>query len=412
MGHSIEARVPLLDHVLVEFAATIPPDLKLRGETTKYIFKQAMRGILPDAVIDRPKQGFAVPLGPVVPRTTRPLRPRPAALRGAASGAASSTARTSSSSWRSSSRGRPLDFQLWTLISFEMWCRTFLDGATAASRACGATPDAGAHRSRRKCCRAHPDARRGRRAGDAVAGTRLRHRCVAAPPDQLLHVPAAGGRSASYVDPAFGTTVTRISDALTHANAGPRRHAWPSSTTSTATMTPFNQRQLAAPAAAPELFRALRRAGPVPPRSAVRDHRGQRAALVAARRRTCSITSRSISSSSSTPRPGIASPVHTFAEYAVINGRGESDICFDGDHLVLVGNHQDVFVYDISTDTKGPVLATAATGRLRQRLHHAGRSRARELVRERRRPLPRRRALRLGHGVSPRRSARSSATWT
>ena len=46
----------------------------------------------------------------------------------------------------------------------------------------------------------------------------------------------------------------------------------------------------------------------------------------------------------------------------MINGRGESDICFDGNHLVLVGNHQDVFVYDLSTDTKGPVLATTALG--------------------------------------------------
>ncbi len=42
----------------------------------------------------------------------------------------------------------------------------------------------------------------------------------------------------------------------------------------------------------------------------------------------------------------------------MVNGRGESDICFDGDHLVLVGDYQDVFVYDISTDTKGPVLTT------------------------------------------------------
>ena len=98
---------------------------------------------------------------------------------------------------------------------------------------------------------------------------------------------------------------------------------------------------------------------------------------------------------------GAPPPVHTFAEYTVVNGRGESDICFDGDHLVLVGNHQDVFVYDISTDTKGPVLATTALGGFDNVPDHAGRSRPRELVRERRRPLPGRRALRLGHGVSP-----------
>ncbi|MGA3201664.1 MAG: asparagine synthase (glutamine-hydrolyzing), partial [Bryobacteraceae bacterium] len=63
MAHSIETRVPLLDHKLVEFAATIPPEMNLRGGTTKYILKRAMRGILPDRIIDRPKQGFAIPLG-------------------------------------------------------------------------------------------------------------------------------------------------------------------------------------------------------------------------------------------------------------------------------------------------------------------------------------------------------------
>ena len=63
MAQSLEVRVPLLDHKLVEFAATIPPELKLHGSNTKYIFKRAMRGILPNSIIERPKQGFAVPLG-------------------------------------------------------------------------------------------------------------------------------------------------------------------------------------------------------------------------------------------------------------------------------------------------------------------------------------------------------------
>ena len=62
MAHSIESRPTLLDHRLVEFAATIPVSMRLRGTTTKYLFKQAMRGILPDAIIDRRKHGFAVPL--------------------------------------------------------------------------------------------------------------------------------------------------------------------------------------------------------------------------------------------------------------------------------------------------------------------------------------------------------------
>ena len=62
MAHSLEARPPLLDHKLVEFAATIPARFRLNGGTTKYLFKQAMRGVLPDSIIDRQKHGFAVPI--------------------------------------------------------------------------------------------------------------------------------------------------------------------------------------------------------------------------------------------------------------------------------------------------------------------------------------------------------------
>jgi len=130
MAHSIEAREPLLDHKLVEFAATIPAKFRLRRRMTKYIFKQAMRGILPDAIIDRPKQGFGVPL-------EHWFR-----------GRLSSFVRDLLLSKRSRERGifnphhiekllsihdggRRRDTELWLLISFELWCRTFLDISAA-----------------------------------------------------------------------------------------------------------------------------------------------------------------------------------------------------------------------------------------------------------------------------------------
>jgi asparagine synthase (glutamine-hydrolysing) len=62
MACSLEVRVPLLDRRVVEFAATLPPDLRLRGLTTKYVLKRVLRGRLPDAIIARPKKGFGVPL--------------------------------------------------------------------------------------------------------------------------------------------------------------------------------------------------------------------------------------------------------------------------------------------------------------------------------------------------------------
>ena len=62
MAHSLEVREPLMDHELVQWVATLPSDLKLRGQNGKHIFKQALEPHLPNDVLYRPKMGFAVPL--------------------------------------------------------------------------------------------------------------------------------------------------------------------------------------------------------------------------------------------------------------------------------------------------------------------------------------------------------------
>ena len=61
MAQSLEARVPFLDHELVEFTMDIPQSVKLKGGK-KGLLKQAVRGIVPDDVIDRPKMGFSAPM--------------------------------------------------------------------------------------------------------------------------------------------------------------------------------------------------------------------------------------------------------------------------------------------------------------------------------------------------------------
>jgi len=126
MAHGLEARVPLLDHRLVEFAATIPPGLVLERGVTKSIFKRALRGVLPDTILDRPKHGFAVPLGRwfrgrLGPFVRDLLLSRRCRSRGFFHEPfiADLLARHA--------RGRDLDAAIWTLISFEMWCRRFLD---------------------------------------------------------------------------------------------------------------------------------------------------------------------------------------------------------------------------------------------------------------------------------------------
>ncbi|HLQ60925.1 MAG TPA: asparagine synthase-related protein, partial [Candidatus Acidoferrales bacterium] len=62
MAHSLEARAPLLDHRVVEFAASLPAGLKLKGLRQKHLLKQSQRRFLPARVLDRPKQGFNAPV--------------------------------------------------------------------------------------------------------------------------------------------------------------------------------------------------------------------------------------------------------------------------------------------------------------------------------------------------------------
>jgi asparagine synthase (glutamine-hydrolysing) len=62
MGVSLEARVPFLDHSFVELAMSVPEEAKMRRGELKYLLKRAVRGVIPDALIDRPKQGFGVPI--------------------------------------------------------------------------------------------------------------------------------------------------------------------------------------------------------------------------------------------------------------------------------------------------------------------------------------------------------------
>jgi asparagine synthase (glutamine-hydrolysing) len=80
MANSLEVRVPLLDHTLVEWAAQVPPTLKLQGREGKFVFKSALEPYVPRNVLYRPKQGFAVPLagwfrGPIRARLNTFLGP-------------------------------------------------------------------------------------------------------------------------------------------------------------------------------------------------------------------------------------------------------------------------------------------------------------------------------------------------
>jgi asparagine synthase (glutamine-hydrolysing) len=129
MAHSLETRVPLLDHRLVEFAATVPPELQLRGTTTKYLLKRAMRSTLPESILHRPKQGFAIPLGRWFGAGFDELL-RDVLLSDTVRHRAIFDVGAVEQRLRHGRRDGGLGLDLWTLLSFELWCRAFLEGGS------------------------------------------------------------------------------------------------------------------------------------------------------------------------------------------------------------------------------------------------------------------------------------------
>ena len=127
MAHSLEVREPLMDHPLVEWLATLPPDLKVNGGEGKWLLKKAMEPHLPHDIMYRPKMGFAVPLS----RWFRgPLRERVhhALFRGALTETGLFDPRTLQHVLDAHQSGRrDYSAPLWSLLTFEAFLR--LNGA-------------------------------------------------------------------------------------------------------------------------------------------------------------------------------------------------------------------------------------------------------------------------------------------
>jgi asparagine synthase (glutamine-hydrolysing) len=129
MAASIESRVPFLDHRLVEFAAQLPNDRKLSGFSTKRILREAVKGVLPDRIVSRPKMGFPVPFASWVRGPWRSvvsdvlLDPR-TRDRGIVDAAAVGRLLAGAPA----ALGSQDADALWSLLNLELWYRTFIDG--------------------------------------------------------------------------------------------------------------------------------------------------------------------------------------------------------------------------------------------------------------------------------------------
>jgi asparagine synthase (glutamine-hydrolysing) len=131
MAASTEVRVPLLDDEVLALAARIPPDLKLRRLTRKYVFKRSMEGVVPHDVIWRRKAGFGAPLRAWLDQDLRPLvddllSPERVAQRGLFDPVEVTRLIDAN---RAGVEDNAL--RIWTLLTFELWQQRFLDAAPA-----------------------------------------------------------------------------------------------------------------------------------------------------------------------------------------------------------------------------------------------------------------------------------------
>ena len=134
MASSLEARVPLLDHKLVEFAASLPPHMKLKGLTRKYLLKKVARRWLPSEVIDRKKEGFPMPFSIWFRNEARDfvrdlLSPATLKRRGLFD-----VAYVEQLLQHHESGVADHGSLLWGLLSLELWHRIFLDSAQSSFR--------------------------------------------------------------------------------------------------------------------------------------------------------------------------------------------------------------------------------------------------------------------------------------
>jgi asparagine synthase (glutamine-hydrolysing) len=132
MAASIESRVPFLDHELVEFAAALPPHLKVRGRVTKRVLREGLGPMLPEAINSRPKAGFPVPIaawfrGPFRPLVHELVLSDRARARGIFRPDAVGEMVAAHEAGRADHAQR-----LWSLMNLELWHRLFVDGEAAA----------------------------------------------------------------------------------------------------------------------------------------------------------------------------------------------------------------------------------------------------------------------------------------
>jgi asparagine synthase (glutamine-hydrolysing) len=127
MAASLESRVPFLDHLLVEFAGTIPPYLRLRGRPGKLLVKKSAEKYLPREIVHRPKMGFPVPFGDWLKEGSGAMVDEILLDRRTRERGYFNVSYVEKILKAHRNGQRDYQSQIWMLVNFELWQRVFLD---------------------------------------------------------------------------------------------------------------------------------------------------------------------------------------------------------------------------------------------------------------------------------------------
>ncbi|MBW4049347.1 MAG: asparagine synthase (glutamine-hydrolyzing) [Proteobacteria bacterium] len=127
MANSLEARAPLLDQNLLEFAARLPFDLKFRGGRGKYLFRRVAEKLLPTSVLNKPKQGFAIPIAKWLRHELRQRMLDTFASRSFAERGVFDVAGVKRVMDQHMAATHDHSELLWLILTYETWARRFLD---------------------------------------------------------------------------------------------------------------------------------------------------------------------------------------------------------------------------------------------------------------------------------------------
>lgn len=127
MANSLEVRVPILDHLFMEFVAMIPSSLKLKGKKSKYIFKKALQSYLPDEIVHKNKMGFSIPLAKWLEDDLKELFQAEVMQSDSKSREFFNQLMIKDLFVKHMSGQRDFATHMWALLFFEKWAKNFLD---------------------------------------------------------------------------------------------------------------------------------------------------------------------------------------------------------------------------------------------------------------------------------------------